>query len=527
MLLVADWFVRARPDHPMADIKQAKKVISELPATDSVKALEQICFWLDSIADTDGFKTDLRFQLIDLLDQAAKNHQRKIRQEYLTGQRLQKIRENVLWATAFRFWKLLGASYSQCIEDFQSGANGSSAIKKQLSVIIARALRALTLQLKWSLLRYGVIDDRIWGELGRLYSFAETQRNAMATVEVYPGVHGRSSVRQEFLKAMMLSVSSTDALNLLEQHIAERAVARFGGRYVVQDQPGPGCTFLFDLSMRKPPVRVQNGVKPVGDVRYFGAGDATVGLAKLIAETRQKDGAQADVNPGGRCETGLVLEVLEHLALYWSDSPPSRSSERHKHTMRLTVAPSFNGLLKEIEADADTDSLDFTQTESWIVEDVSGGGYGTVIPQVKGDWIRIGALVGLQTEAGNCWHAGIIRRISQQRRVGIQLLSPFALGVVVSPASSDSSMETGCEGDRAVLLSRNPDEHGEITLLLRSDTFRPNQNLDMQVRDTNYLLLPSKLIERGDDFDCAQFAITQRCYGSQPKADMQQIAIPA
>jgi hypothetical protein len=510
MLLVTDWFVRARPDHPIADIKQAKKVISELPVTDSVKALEQICFWLDSIADTDDFKTDLRFQLIDLLDQAAKYHQRKISQEYLSGQRLQKIRENMLWATAFRFWKLLSASYNRCVEDFQSGASGSSAIKKQLSVIIARALRALTLQLKWSLLRYGSIDDRIWGELGRLYSFAETQRNAMSTVEVYPGVHGQSSVRHEFLKAMMLSVSSTDALNMLEQDIAERAVAHFASRYVVQDQPSAGCTFLFDLSMRKPPARVQKGAKPVGDVLYFGAGDATMGLAELIAETRQRDSVPSDVNLGGTCGSGLVLEVLEHLALNWSDLPPSRSSERHKHTMRLSVAPSFSGLLNEIEADIDNNSLDFTQTESWIVEDVSGGGYGAIIPQVKGDWIRVGALVGLQTETGNCWHAGIIRRISQQQRVGIQLLSPFAIAVEVSPTRSGSSMETGRGGDRAVLLSKKPDEYGEITLLLRSDTFNPKQNLDMQVRDMNYLLLPSKLIERGDDFDCARFSITPR-----------------
>src|SRR6187399_2447031 len=82
---VTDWFVRTKPEHPLADIKQARKVISELPVTDSVKALELICFWLDSIANTNDFRTDLRFQLIDLLDQAAKIHQRKIGQEYLSG----------------------------------------------------------------------------------------------------------------------------------------------------------------------------------------------------------------------------------------------------------------------------------------------------------------------------------------------------------------------------------------------------------------------------------------------------------
>ena len=144
MLPVTDWFVRVKPEHPLADIKQAKKVISELPVTDSVKALEQICFWLDSIANTNDFRTDVRFQLIELLDQAAKIHQRKIGQEYLSGQRLQKIRENTLWATAIRFCKLLGASYNRCIDDFQAGSSGSSSIQKQLSNVIARTLRALT-----------------------------------------------------------------------------------------------------------------------------------------------------------------------------------------------------------------------------------------------------------------------------------------------------------------------------------------------------------------------------------------------
>jgi len=506
---VTDWFVRAKPQHPLADIRQAKKVISELPVTDSVKAIELICFWLDSIANTDDFRTDLRVQLTDLLDQAAKIHQHKIVQEYLLGQRLQKIRENMLWATAIRFCKLLGASYNRCIDDFKSGAIGSSSIKNQLSVVIARALRALTFQLKWSLLRYGHIDDHIWEELGRLYRFAETQRNSMAAIEVYPGDHGRSSVRREFLNAMMLSVSSTDALSLLEQDMAERAIAHFSNHYVLQDQPSSGCTFLFDLSMRKPPARVQKGASSVGDLRYFGAGNATAGLTQLIAETRKMDCVPADVKLGGRSNTGPVLEVLEHLARYWSDLPPSRSSERHKVTMRLTVAPSFSGLLNEIEADNDNDSLDFTRTESWIVENASGAGYGAIIPQVKGDWIRVGALVGLKTETEYGWRVGIVRRISQQKRVGIQLLSGFANAVVVSSTTGNASMQMKGEGDRAVLLSRNPDENGEIKLLLRSDTYKPRENLDLMVRDMKYLLRPSKLLERGFDFDCAQFEIVQ------------------
>ncbi len=50
-----------------------------------------------------------------------------------------------------------------------------------------------------------------------------------------------------------------------------------------------------------------------------------MGLAELIAETRRKERVPADVKLGGGSNTGLVLGVLEHLARYWSDVPPSRS----------------------------------------------------------------------------------------------------------------------------------------------------------------------------------------------------------
>jgi hypothetical protein len=62
------------PDHPMAGIRQAKKLISELPAYDSIKALDEVIFWLDSIGRTEGFAVDHRYELIDLLDPVAPRH---------------------------------------------------------------------------------------------------------------------------------------------------------------------------------------------------------------------------------------------------------------------------------------------------------------------------------------------------------------------------------------------------------------------------------------------------------------------
>jgi hypothetical protein len=168
-------FGGGKPDHPMADVKNAKLLIAELPANDSLKAVEEVTFWLDSITREEGFKVDYRFQLIDALDQAAKNHPRKLAQDYLATDRQEKFRESKLWNASIEFWKTLGGAYIHCVEQFQAGASGSGAVKKDLPVIIARALRTLTLQLKWGLLRYGPLDDQLWSDLGRLFLFAETQ----------------------------------------------------------------------------------------------------------------------------------------------------------------------------------------------------------------------------------------------------------------------------------------------------------------------------------------------------------------
>ena len=392
-------FGGGKPDHPMADIKLAKKLISELPAADPAKALDEVTFWLDSVSRTDGFKLEYRFEVFDLLDQSAKLHQRKLAQEYLSTDRQDKFRENKLWTTVYEFWKMLGNAYTQCVEQFQSSAAGAGGIKRDLPVIIGRALRALTLQLKWTSQRYGPIEDRIWGDLGRLYLFAETKSIANTPAIIYPGVFGEGTVQHEFLKAMMLGVSATDGLTPIKQEIAERTVAHFGDLHTMQPQPGPGSNYYFDLSMRTPPARVMKGTESNKMTRFFGAGAALPALQQLIQEVKARDSVPPHINLGGTYDPQLVLSVLQHLARYWSDKPPSRGSERRKIATRLTVVHGFHPMLKNISPVDDDTSLDFQAqegTESWIVENVSEGGFGATIPPVKGDWIKVGSLLGVR-----------------------------------------------------------------------------------------------------------------------------------
>jgi hypothetical protein len=509
-------FGGGKPDHPMVDPKQARSLIAEFPAQDPAKALGEVTFWLDSVNRTDGFKLDYRFELYDALDQAAKTHQRKLSQDYLATDRQEKFRESKLWNTIFEFWKTLGHGYNLCVEQFQAGAVGAAALKKDLPVIVARALRALTLQLKWSALRYGPVDDRVWGELGRLYLFAEARRFVATPVDIYPGAHGQGTIEQEFLKALMLGVSSTDGLTPIKQEIAERIVAHFGSLYHIQAKPGPDCHYYFDLSMRRPPARVMKKIEDNPANRYFGAGKALPALRHMIEDIKKNQIVPPDVNLGGSYEPNLVRSVMTHLALYWSDKPPARSSERRKTATRLTVLHGLEEILRYIKPREDDVSLDFhakTVGESWIVENVSEGGFGAIVPPVKGDWIKVGTLLGVMSETAKFWGAGIVRRLTcdefQQRRVGIQLLSKAVIPVLLSPAGDVSTINAMREGDAAVLLSTTPDKHGDVGLLLKVGSYTQSQPLEMNVHGKQYYLMPRRLVEAGDDFDLARFKVMQ------------------
>jgi hypothetical protein len=501
----------------MADAKQARRIIDELPANDAAKALQELTEWLDSLTRTDGFKLDLRFENVNLLDAAAKAPVRKLSQEYLSTPRQQKFHENRLWNAVFGFWQQLANAYILCLDQHDSGAGGATAIRKSLPVIVARALRALTLQLKWRLLRYGPVESRVWVELARLYQNSEQKGFTGSVVAVYPGAHGESTVTREFLKAMMFSASSPEGLPPLRQEIAERAVAHFADAFRLSNRP-EGCTHCFDLAVARAPVRLFKGVAPTATLRFFGAGEGFAGLNRLTGLVLERGGIPTDVNLGSDYEKELVIGVLKHLAQQWPDQPPARSSERRPSAGRITVVPGLAEIIGALDP-VSNDTLDFSQdqsaksAESWIVENASDGGYGAIIPGMKSDWIKVGMLIGVRNESSKYWGVGLIRRIvigEQQRRVGIQLLTATAIPVKISLSRTMSFTDADRETEPVILLSTGPDSRGEIGVVMRGGLFNGRDSLDMKVRDKSFLLMPVSLVEGGDDFDWAKFKVMKQ-----------------
>jgi hypothetical protein len=195
----------------------------------------------------------------------------------------------------------------------------------------------------------------------------------------------------------MLSAGSADSLLPERIDIAERTVAWFSPRFVLESAPEVGCTHVFDLAMRRPPAR-PHGASMAPSVRYFGAGPAFDEISRLLTVLQTDGVLPSDINLGGTYDSKLVAEVWRHLIQYWAVNPPERSSNRTAANVRLTVVEGFANLIYSLEPGTQH-SLDFSperlsvNSESWVAENASDGGYGAIVPG-KRDWVTIGSLLG-------------------------------------------------------------------------------------------------------------------------------------
>jgi hypothetical protein len=131
-----------------------------------------------------------------------------------------------------------------------------------------------------------------------------------------------------------------------------------------------------------------------------------------------------------------------------------------------------------------------------------------MLPVARSAKLRVGELVALRPSGSRVWGVGVIRRLAAQgvaqRYVGIEMLARGIQAVQLLNAKSGERMHTGL-----LLPSHVGDSvgQGEIDLLLPTDGFAPEINVEMRVYDKRYLLEPQIVLETGDDFAVARFRI--------------------
>ena len=492
-------FGSKKPDHPMAGIKEARKILEELPTNDAFKCADELTHWLESVVAAEGFKAEYRAQLIQLLDETAQTHLRKLARDYMVSPRLARYQEIRLWTAIHEYWRQAALAYASCIDLYAAGAKGADALKGSMPLLLVRALRALGTQMKWMYVRYGPMDPSVWGVVAKVYALAENRKLAHSAVTVYPGIPGDSTPEREFLKAVMLSASSPDSLLPLEVELCERLIAHFCASFTLRLDLQPDIAYWIDLATSQAPLRLARPPQHAPTLRFFAAGKALEDLENLIAAVRTTGSVPSQVNLGGTYPAETVLDVLNHLALYWSPKPPERKHQRHRVKSRLNVTHGYDGVLAVLGGSGTSDT---SGAETWIVENVSAGGFGAGIPEIKGDWLKIGCLLGLQPEGGDNWVLGVIRRlhraIPQKGSVGIQTVAKSAQLVQLS-------LSGGAGGETGILLGDGSESPGEARVLLRAGVFVPGQNMEYRKGELTCLLMPQGVVDSGEEYEVVKF----------------------
>lgn len=518
-MALSNWFGRnskperkpdGKPEHPLTESGKVRELIAKLPANDSVQAMGEIASWLELLNTAEGVKLTSRFEDLDLLDGASRERERKIFTDYLSTPRQKKTHEHHLWTSAYNFWRLLGEGYHLCLQLVDGEPAGASTSQATMALYAGRALRCLRQQLRWNLMRYELPEARVWTTIAQIFQVAEHRGFLDESIAVYPGSSGTSTVKQEFVKGAMLAASSMDSLQPAAQDLAVRMVSYFSGLFVVSKDL-EGCTHWVDLAAPKAPVRILRNPPNVPTVRYIGAGPALRELEQLRAHLSYTRTVPEGLSLGAQEDHEVVLVLLKHLELDWAGKTQARRHERKTVAARVTVVPGLAEIVRALEF-ATNDSLDFTHqqsAESWIVQDVSAGGYGAVIPAVAGDWVEVGSVIGVEGESFRQWRIGLIRRVTrneqQQQRVGVQLLTDAATLVSLRPAGTPATAKAA----QGVLLSPNIERDKEAEILTPRGLCAKRDGIEISLGKTTHMLVPLDLAEHNGDYDRMKFRVVR------------------
>ncbi len=243
---------RDQSEHPLADDKAAREFIAELPPIDPYKTLDELTFWLDSLTTAEDLKLSRELEIVDLVDQAAKNYQRKLSQEYLSNSaRFRNSRKSVS-EYGVPVLETFGRCLPRCLAHFQSG--GAHGVRSK-GRCRGRGPGAARVRRCSSTGNCCVTVRSRPGSGGRSASSTPMPRTRVrhGALHRLSGTFGASTVQREFLKVVMLNISSTDSLLPAKLEIAERMVAQFSEFFVMSRQPAKGRHYHFDLNEDKLP----------------------------------------------------------------------------------------------------------------------------------------------------------------------------------------------------------------------------------------------------------------------------------
>ena len=294
----------------------------DFAAQDSLGRLEEASFWLETHRHGIAHDALRAFEMVDCLDNRAQPERLAVMREYLNwNESGQTDRQHRIWRAVFRYACELALSYEMCFALLRPSSKQTHQLTSLEPIIAARTLRALSLQVRYALLRYMPVEATVWGRMGSLYAFSERRLCATIRRKVYPGMHEDSTVRREYLRGLLLAASGMDDLEPNAQIVADRIIVAVADFFLLDCQPRAGCHFAVALGGGMP-YRISENIPSNRNVRFFGPGDAGVIVDGYLRHTVETQSVPNSFRLNGNFDVTLVENVLRHLSRHWAATAP-------------------------------------------------------------------------------------------------------------------------------------------------------------------------------------------------------------
>jgi len=528
-----------KPDHPMYDAEEAKRLLAELPKDQPLKALDEITAWLGSFRGTPGFRLEPRIAVAMLLDQKGQPLCAELLHQYLAAPHLQDFRGMNLWRAIHNFMQEVAATYALCVDEYRQEKSPPEEIRERITVICVRLLRARAEQMKLELMRYLELEPEIWDGLYRYYRCAEENGLADVMVTAYPGNAIHTSPKRELLRALALSQSSPETLAPDQVEVSSRIAARMVSFFGFTDKPDEACPYFIDLDHPMAPGHAGKEPELMPGMRFFGMAKAIPRLEE-IAHQNERGILSEERRFGNEFTPDGKLTVLKHLQQYWGGTYLHRMQERRIIHADIEVVHGFKSisrLVAHIELDqvvglsADEVSMlkersgvglaevqEKYTSENWMVQDLSTSGLGAVMPQVASSWAKIGALCGLKGRNADTWWVGMIRRLKTDHHnkvhAGIEILTKKPLSVWLRALGRDVEKASNWETSSGafdydylpvILLPDTHNSYVDATMLMETGSYAPGSIFEVMMGERSRNMKLVGLLAEGDDYEQVKF----------------------
>ncbi len=556
--IVGTFKVKHALDAEIGTPRALRRFVAQLPHDSPEQALQAIAAVFDAAPEL-GISPAARLHALCVLDELAHRFRRALSARLLDHSPRQVLCEPA-WNALARSYSATERGYAHLVETL-AGAASDDRSHAHIALAACRAMHAMAKANMLQRMRYREAPSALWPRIERLFAGAQARSQADAALVLYPDEPGETTLRREYLAALLFEVAPSSNLLPAQIHGVDLLLRAYAA------DPRMGDTFDRAMSpfvldpVRDPrPKRWPNGVPPRPGLRFFGLGEA---YPRILAEREHVSRARG--TPEWLASSQLTAEryreMLDALCIHWALTPPRRRQQRRPAQGEILVAHDFTlvrrlvgfcelarsgrsldyerfsdyqvntlvrgpnearleapGAPRAVSAEEALRNLETFERalapgalEPWRLADTSADGIGADA-RGTGAWAKVGMLLAYRHPESAQWAMAVVRRLSRgpdgRLRVGLRKLHGRAEGARVTINDPRQNVRETAPGPalnyEAILLRAD-----EPFLLLRPGVFDPAWRYTLSVGHHWDFIRMQRCVECGLDFEQIAYTVTK------------------